>query len=219
MTRVLTHEEARTFYDGFGATQDKQGWYEDAALALVKKHGAFAAANNVLEFGCGTGKLAQELLADYLPDSATYLGLDISEAMISIATSRLTEHADRAGARVSPGAIALPVADSSVDRVVACYVIDLLSPEDTATFISEARRALQPGGLLCLASLTTGKGLLPRLVSGAWAGVHKLNPKLVGGCRPVEMQPLLSGSQWNINFTQVVRPYSISSEVVIAEAI
>jgi hypothetical protein len=65
---------------------------------------------------------------------------------------------------------------------------------------SEAHRLLRPEGLLCLVSLTPGPTWLSRLVTGLWTGIHRLSPSLVGGCRPVELQALLSLDQWQLVF-------------------
>lgn len=219
MVRTLTHREAKAYYDGFGTTQDKQGWYEDTALAALKEQGDFGVAQKILEIGCGTGKFAQDLFENFLPASASYLGLDISDEMIGIATARLKTFGQRAEARLTNGSMTLPVPDNSQDRFIASYVFDLLSQSDTNVLIMEADRVLAPGGLLCLASLTKGQRPVTRLVSRAWAGVHKMSPKLVGGCRPIDMQGFLSSQNWKLRFQKIVSPFGISSEVLIAERI
>ena len=38
-----------------------------------------------MEFGCGTGRLAERLLRDHLPDAATYVAVDSSSTMVSLA--------------------------------------------------------------------------------------------------------------------------------------
>ena len=63
MTRTITRNEASRFYDKFGAKQDRQGFYEDAALDLMIELGKFPDAENVFELGCGTGRLAEQLLS------------------------------------------------------------------------------------------------------------------------------------------------------------
>ena len=65
--RTLSHEETRAFYDWFGARKDTQRLYEDPAVADLIVHWEFAQASSVYEFGCGTGRLAERLLAGYLP--------------------------------------------------------------------------------------------------------------------------------------------------------
>jgi hypothetical protein len=47
----------------------------------------------------------------------------------------------------------------------------------------EARRVPVPGGLLCLASLTTGTTRSSRLITRAWETLWSPKPGLVGSCR------------------------------------
>jgi hypothetical protein len=61
--RMLSHEQAQAFYERFGKKQDWQRFFEDAAVADLIEHLALAQANSVIEFGCGTGRLAESLLA------------------------------------------------------------------------------------------------------------------------------------------------------------
>jgi ubiquinone/menaquinone biosynthesis C-methylase UbiE len=46
-----------------------------------------------------------------------------------------------------------PIPDSSVDRVISTYVLDLLADTDIRAFLREAHRAQTVGGNLCLVSL------------------------------------------------------------------
>jgi hypothetical protein len=62
----LTHAEARTFYDRFGSRQDWQAFYEDAAVERLLVAGRFDLASTVVEFGSGTGRLAERLLRTLL---------------------------------------------------------------------------------------------------------------------------------------------------------
>lgn len=214
--RLLTHAEAKAFYDRFGARQDKQGFYEDAAIELLIGRGRFAEANSILEFGCGTGRLAERLLGEVLAPQCRYLGLDISETMIELASARLKRWSDRARVRLSDGSMELGEAHGSFDRLVSCYVFDLLSEQDIGQLLTVAHRLLAPEGLLCTAGLTLGRGGMPALVSWAWQRIHAFNPKLVGGCRPIRVAELLSAELWRIEFREVVAAFAIASEVVIA---
>jgi ubiquinone/menaquinone biosynthesis C-methylase UbiE len=94
--RGLTIEEVEKFYDRFGAEQDKQNYYEDIALADLLKHARFDVAHTVVEFGCGTGRFANQLLGMYLPDDATYWGCDVSATMIELSGQRLSGFGNRA---------------------------------------------------------------------------------------------------------------------------
>ena len=219
VTRTLSHRQARAFYDGFGARQDRQGWYEDAALTELIAHADFAQAGRVIEFGCGTGRFAASLLAGPLADDALWLGLDISRTMAGLARDRLRAYADRATVLLTDGRMALPVTDDSVDRVIATYVLDLLSADDCRMFVAEARRVLAPGGLLCLCGLTGGATPLARLVTTVWRSVHAINPKWVGGCRPMSLMRFVEDPDWQTVHHGVVTRRGISSEVLIARVV
>jgi hypothetical protein len=95
-------------------------------------------------------------------------------------------------------------------------VIDLLPPEDIHQAIDEAYRLLVPGGRLCLVSLTFGSTIASRALTWAWGRIHKLNPRLVGGCRPVRLQDFLNKDRWRVDHCIVVSAFGIPSEVVVA---
>ena len=219
MTDRFSREDARWFYDRFGAKQNAQGFYEDAALDALIEHGAFSLAHSVLEIGCGTGRLAARLLADHLPASAVYVGFDISETMAGLARQRLAPWSGRARVQVSGGDFDLAACGGPFDRVVATYVFDLMSVDDIATALAAARRATSKGGLLCACGLTRGTGLLSKATSNLWALVHSLKPSLVGGCRPLVLAELVPAAQWRIAHRQVVVSATVPSEVLVAEAI
>lgn len=213
--RVLSPSAARAYYDRFGRKQDSQGFYEDPALDDLIAHADFQAARSVFEFGCGTGKLAARLLEEHLPPSTSYLGCDVSTVMVGLAARRLGAYGERARVALSDGTVRFPCPDRSVDRVVSTYVLDLLSESDIRRFFSEARRVLVPGGALCLASLTRGVGLPSRIVSSLWAAVFRLNPALVGGCRPIRLGSFVDGREWTVGHEKVVTPFGVPSEVWI----
>lgn len=216
---MLTHQEAREFYDRFGERQDRQGWYEDEPCRRLVRLADFSTARKVLEFGCGTGRFARTLLEDHLPSDALYLGLDISRTMLKIAGPRLQQFAPRAALILTGGAVRLACRDRSVDRIVATYVLDLLSEPDISLFVDESRRVLQPGGRLCLANLTLGPTWPTWLASLLWRGIHRLAPRLVGGCRPLDARPFLPSADWGILAMQTVVSGGLASQVLVAESL
>lgn len=213
---VLTRSQAQAFYDRFGKKQDSQAFYEDAALDDLIAHGAFEQAEIVFEFGCGTGRLASRLLARHLPPSATYFGIDLSRTMINIAEQRISPHAERAKVARSDGSVHFPLADHSVDRVVSTYVLDLLSEADARQAISEAYRVLIPGGRLCLVSLTYGVTFPSRIVCALWQQLFRVHAALVGGCRPIRLEPLVDQHGWTIVHRKVMTQFGVPSEVLVA---
>lgn len=179
--------------------------------------GLFDAARVVCEFGCGTGRLAAELLAGPLPPDAVYVAVDQSRTMCRLAGGRLARFGGRAVVARTDGTPAVPVADGAADRFLAVYVLDLLAEDDLKSVLAEARRALAPGGLLCACALTQGVGPVSRAVAGLWGAVNRLHPVLTGGCRPMAVRDRLDPAEWRIAFREVVVAGGVPSEVVIAE--
>jgi ubiquinone/menaquinone biosynthesis C-methylase UbiE len=210
-------DDAKRFYDRFGRWQDTQ-FYERTALKYLVAHAAFERASAVFEWGCGTGRLAECLFERHLRKDATYVGIDISTTMISIAARRLATWSGRATVKEVDGTLTLPYPDSAFDRFVATYVLDLL-PEPTVWFVlSEAHRLLRPDGTLCVAGSTEGVGLGSRMLSSIWKRVYAFNPRLVGGCRPLCVSMLLRAA-WKVALRHVVCSWGISSEIVIASPV
>lgn len=216
--QALSTSEARDYYDRFGSKQDSQGFYEDPALDILIAHSDFHQAENIFEFGCGTGRLAARLLADHCAPSAMYVGCDISPVMIGHARRRLETYGKRARVVLSDGVVRFPIVDHSVDRIVSSYVLDLLAEADILKVFDEARRTLAPQGRLCLVSLSKkGINIRSAVISRLWAAAFKLRPVLVGGCRPINLDLFVNTQQWRFIHRQVVAPYGVPSEVLVLE--
>jgi len=205
---ALSRAEIRELYDRFGLRQDDQAWYEDKALAVLLRHGGFEHAKAVVEPGCGTGRFAAFLLAEQLPREARYVGLDISQTMVDLARSRLLPWEDRAEVRLTDGGFDLP----PCDVLIATYVLDLMSEDDIAAFLDAAHAALEPGGRLCLAGLSAGRGPVNRL----WTLAYRLMPRFLGGCRPTALSSRLDRRQWRLLRSETVSSYGLASEAVVA---
>lgn len=217
--QTLTLEEAKAYYDNFGAKQDSQTFYEGPAIKRLIANSHFEQAASIFEFGCGTGRFAQELINEHLPPNAIYNGTDISSTMIELATERLKSFGPRAMVTLSSTNVDIPVGYDSIDRFVSTYVFDLLPQAAVQKVLDEAHRALQADGLLCLASITHGATFFSRIVMGIWGWIFSQKPSLVGGCQPTSLEELLSATQWKINHQSVVVAWGIASEVIIAAPI
>lgn len=214
--RYLSSREAKAFYDRFGAKQDRQGWYEDAAIDALVAGSGFEHAESVLELGCGTGRLAERLLIEHLPATATYLGVDLSETMVALTRQRLARFGERAEVILHDGDDLPTVSEGTIDRVVSTYVLDLLPEGEIQRALSWAASATQPGSRLCLAGITPGRSGLSRLVMGLWQLVFRWNPQRVGGCRPMTISNHLDPADWAVEHREVVAAWGIASEVVVA---
>jgi ubiquinone/menaquinone biosynthesis C-methylase UbiE len=213
---TLSHAAARALYDRIGRWQDTQRFYEDCATAELIARAAFAQAQSVFEFGVGTGRFAARLLRGHLPATARYRGIDISATMVALARERLASWGNRASVEQSDGSPRIPARDATVDRFVSTYVLDLLSSDDIAAVLSEAWRVLSPEGILCLVSATHGRTPVERLTMGVAARLHSLSPRLVGGCRAVDLSSFLEPARWRLLHHGVVSKWGVPSEVLVA---
>lgn len=210
--RGLSHTETEKFYDAFGARQDGASYYEDVTLAELKRFAKFESATSIVEFGPGTGRFAEEILS---LSAASYWGCDVSATMIQLSRSRLTKFGERVTLLKSSGETMLPLQDESCDRFVSNYVLDILSADEIKSVLREAQRILKPNGLLCLTGLTFGKGLFSKAWTAFWNLRFNLNPKWVGGCRPVALTEFLDN--WEVVHHNLVTVRGITSEVVVAQ--
>ena len=197
------------------AVEDVDGLAPVAALDELIAHSDFQDSRSVFEFGCGTGKFSARLLENHLSPATIYLGCDVSPVMIDIANHRLAAHVQRAQVVLSDGVVRFPLPDHSVDHVISNYVLDLLSEDDIARFFMEAHRVLMPGGKVCLASLTSGVKLWSRIISSLWMSVFRLNPAIVGGCRPIVLDAFVDLHKWRLVHKRIVAPFGVPSEVLI----
>ncbi|WP_117319139.1 class I SAM-dependent methyltransferase [Chromatocurvus halotolerans] len=103
----------------------------------------------VLDLGCGEGRHA---VAAHLHDGADVLGIDLSLPDLLTARSRHGEFRrnsdDAMFALANASALALPLADDSLDAVICSEVLEHI--EDYRAVLQEIRRVLRPGGLLCI---------------------------------------------------------------------
>lgn len=217
MDKVFTPERAKKFYDRFGSKQDLQSFYELPALKELIAHGDFEHAHAVFEFGFGTGRLADLLLTSHLPKTASYSGIDISNTMAELANRRLRIWGRRVELRIFDGTRRLEIPDKSFDRFISTYVLDLFTPADIRSVLTEARRILKPGGLLCNLSLTRGWSLPTRTVIGIWRTLNRMNPVLTGGCRPISLSDYIGSVDWQVTYRNVISTLGIPSEVLIAK--
>ena len=109
-------------------TQSTRSWlYREARLAQ---------ASDILEIGCGTGVITEELAQ---VGTARVVGLDIDPAMLTL-TTRRESHA----LYVQGDAHALPFPDESFDAVVCHYLLLWLA--DPVQGAREMARVIKPNG-------------------------------------------------------------------------
>jgi len=170
-----------------------------------------------VEFGSGTGRLAESLLLTHLNSEASYWCCDLSTTMTLLARKRLKPFGDRVQVEQTPGDAELPLGEASADRFLSTYVLDLLCPEEIDAVLAEADRILSRDGLLCLVGITPGPSQLSGLIMHLWQRIYARRPMWVGGCRPINIRSHLPSDRWLVRYWQIVTTWGIASEVIVAE--
>lgn len=98
------------------------------------------------------------------------------------------------------------------------YVFDAMQDRLIFEMLDQLHGLLSPDGRLCLCSLTYGGTPFASAMTDAWVAVYKVSAKSMGGCRPVELLPLLqSTDQWDVEHNKVMTQLALSSQVVVAK--
>jgi SAM-dependent methyltransferase len=117
------------------------------------------AYDSVLDFGCGCGRLARQLIQQR-PRPRRYAGLDLHAGMVEWCRRNLAQHApgfefhhhDVRNLGLNPGGQALtrafPVADGWASLVIAWSVFTHVSEAQARFYLGEAARVLRPDGHL-----------------------------------------------------------------------
>ncbi len=129
------YREAPEIFDAFSRAEDPDGRVARRLLAQVTLQG-----RTVLELGCGTGRYTRELA----PQAGLYLGVEPSPSMLSFARKVFVDLPHPPTLLRARGQ-ALPLRTSSVDVMLAAWVLVNLREEVRDRVLKEASRVLRPG--------------------------------------------------------------------------
>lgn len=167
---------------------------------------------SVLEVAVGTG-LAFERILKSNPAGRNE-GIDLTEAMLIRAEKRAASTGVKSYRLMVGDAYALDFPDNEFDVLVNNYMFDLLPEDDFPTVLAEFRRVLRPGGRLLLVNMTKGM----RWYNSIWEWVYRMNPAWLGGCRGVQVLPVLGQAGFDTLGRQYISQMTFPSEVIYAVA-
>lgn len=152
-------------FDAWAATYDadtRDPWLSyEAAWAFVE--GSLRSGmgtldgRRVADLGCGTGEFLHRIVAS----GASGIGIDPSAGMRDVAARKVPQ------AQILDGHLAaIPLADGSVDAVVATYVVSHLEPREQPAALGEILRVVTAAGPVVVVDVpTTSPADLPRVRS------------------------------------------------------
>ena len=137
----------------------------------------------IVDLGCGTGISTRRLL-DAFPGAASCVGVDLSPHMVAVGRALLDREEGASDPRLKlalgDAARLGDVPDGSVDLVSLCLVLHELPGSATDDILSEAARALKPGGHLAIFEMDPASPGFLRARSNPWvfAALRSTEPYL-----------------------------------------
>jgi ubiquinone/menaquinone biosynthesis C-methylase UbiE len=207
LTPPSTRRLAR-LYDLLGRRHDWAERYEARAKALALEALRLAPGQWVLDVGAGTG-IEHRAIVRALGSGGSAVALDVSPVMLRLVRARTGSPVVLGDGR------RLPFADAAFDRLLCCYVLDLLPEGDQRATVEEFARVVRPGGLLALVAMRRGITPGSRLLVGAWQTLYRVSPLLVGGCRPVALAALVDQLDLQVEREESTVQLGVPSQVLI----
>jgi ubiquinone/menaquinone biosynthesis C-methylase UbiE len=199
------YDRMSRFYNLWARVAESKARRRALELAAVRD------GQSVLEVAVGTG-LAFEEIIKRNPHGRNS-GLDISEGMLSRARQRLSGHG-KANYELKLGsAFDLPYPGNHFDLLLNNYMFDLIPFEAMGRILEEFRRVLKPEGSLVLANMAVPRSWR----DGLYEGVYRMAPRLMGGCRGVQMVARLASRGFHVETQEYIRQFGFPSEVISAK--
>ncbi len=220
MTKIKQHYEldAKVAQNEIGALYDSKAWFYDVwayfteskaryrALELAKIHNN----QSVLEVAVGTGLMFSDIVQRN--SKGENIGIDISQGMLSKAKRRLSKQQNENYSLSIGSAFNLKVKDASIDMLVNNYMFDLIPFNQMDSVIDEFNRVLKQNGKLLLINMTKSE----RFGASLYENLYSLSPRLMGGCRGVQLTDLLTQHGFRIEVREYIQQMLFPSEVILA---
>lgn len=207
------------FYDRISGVYDSladanEHTAREAGEALL----GLKAGESVLEIGFGTGNTLLHLAEAVGPEGRA-CGVDVSDGMRDVAMKKVSDagFASRVELKVS-NAVELPWTDDTFDAVFLSFTLELFSPDDLPTVLSEVRRVLKPNGRIADVSMATPKkdaGETTSLLEKTYVWMHQHFPHIVD-CRPIDPARELRAAGFDITTEQRLQIWSMPVAAVLA---
>lgn len=202
-------QDITTFYDRIGKRYDWFETFEGRAKRRAMQRLSLASGMHVLNIGVGTGK-EHARITELIQPKGIAFGVDVSCEMLRLTQVRTGAPLCQADAR------RLPYEAGSFERVYAAYVLDLIPFPDIPGILREIYHTLKPAGRLVLVCMTEGVDKPSRALVSAWKLAYKISPIACGGCRPLQLAPVVEKAGFHLVSHEVITQMALPSELIAA---
>jgi len=135
LLKVYPRNEALSIAAGDGGYEEKGNLQKE-----ILEYYGLKPYMSIIDFGCGSGRLAHALPADY---NLNYLGIDVIEELLSYAKTKSNKNYKF---RIHKKLLTIPVISESIDIICAFELFPLLLYEEIYIYLEDMMRALKKGG-------------------------------------------------------------------------
>ena len=193
----MSPHDRTLMWDSFARIYDWQLWLEQPAVRIALDLAAIAPGERVLDVGTGTGAVLREVARRGLRPGSV-LGVDRSPEMLARVRALPADWR-----LLRADATRLPLADSSIDVMIAGFLLHLLSDRERVACLRELGRVLAPDGRFVIVVPAYPAHPLGR--ASYQLLLHALNIVPGGIARtlqPIELEPDLQTTGFTITTTR-----------------
>ena len=208
-SKTLSRNSIQHFYDRAARFYRWFSIFESEVKNTAVENLELAPGQKLLNVGLGTGSEQQDFLKCLFP-GGTVFGIDLSFKMLQVASLTTKGFLCQGDARD------LPLSNAVFDRIYCAFVLDLVLEVDIPTWLASFRRVLKPGGRMVMLSLVEGVNLPSKMLVSAWKQLYRIDPRICGGCRPLELSRWTADAGFECIERRVIVQLGLPTEVVVA---
>jgi demethylmenaquinone methyltransferase/2-methoxy-6-polyprenyl-1,4-benzoquinol methylase len=202
----ISYNHLSRWYDLLAGTSEQKLSTEGLQMLGVKS------GENILEIGFGTGHNILAL-AKSLSERGNVYGIDLSDGMLAITTSRLERANLLKSVDLRCGdATKLPYENEVFDGIFSSFTLELFDTPEIPLVLNECRRVLKQNGRICIVSMSKNEkqNSMRRLYE--WA--HEKFPNVVD-CRPIFVQQTMKTAGFEIKQVSCRSMWGLPVELVL----
>jgi len=203
----INYNKMSKWYDLLSEHSEKR--FRDVGLQKLN----IQEGERVLEIGFGTGHCILSIARSVGDTGKTY-GLDLSEGMLKIATSRIEKAGLSEKIDLQCGdALNLPYPEFYFNAVFMSFTLELFDTPEIPIVLEQCNRVLKKGGRICVVAMSKKEKQGPMVKLYEW--LHEKFPNYID-CRPIFVRQSLESAHLKIVNTTMMSFLGLDVEIVLA---